>query len=162
MSNIDEIGFLETNLSRQLGWIAAADSKGSFVFALDTAMLGVLAAVLPKTGDAWSVAPAIVAAFSALFGVASLLFLCFAFFPRTEGPKNSLIFFGGIVQRDAAQFASAVSQLTPESYTADLVAQCHRNAEIAHRKFVWVRRALISLFLAVVPWGIAIILLYNA
>ena len=162
MSDIDRVTFLEASLARQLGWIAAADSKASFVFAIDTAMLGVLAAVSPKTGSAWAVAPAIFAAFAVAFGLATLSFLCFASFPRTKGPKYSLIYFGGIAQRDAEQFRDAVSELSFESYTQDLSAQCHRNAEIASRKFTWVQRALVSLYLSVLPWGTAILLLYTA
>lgn len=161
MTDFNKISFLEGNLSRQLAWISAADSKGSFIFALDTAMLGILAAVIPKSGTAWEIAPAIVASFSAIFGLASVLFLCFSSFPRTDGPKKSLIFFGGIAQRDGKQFTEAVSLLNHESYLADLSTQCHRNAEIAHSKFIWIRRALISLYLSVVPWAIAIFLLYN-
>ena len=56
MNDIDRVGFLETNLMRQLGWIAAADSKGSFAFAINTAMLGLLAAVSPKSSAAWNCA----------------------------------------------------------------------------------------------------------
>lgn len=162
MTDFNKISFLEGNLSRQLDWISAADSRGSFIFAFDTAMLGVLAAVAPKTGSVWVVAPAIVASFSALFGLASLLFLCFSSFPRMDGPRNSLIFFGGITERDSKQFVKAVSELSSESYVADLSAQCYRNAEIANRKFIWIKRALIALYLSVVPWVVAIILLYNA
>lgn len=162
MSDIDRVNILEATLARQLGWIAAADTKVSFVFAIDTAMLGVLAAVSPRAGSAWSVAPAICAAFAVVFGLATLLLLCFASFPRTKGPTNSLIYFGGIAQRDADQFRDAVSRLSLESYTTDLAAQCHRNAEIASRKFIWVQRAVVSLYLSVLPWGGAILLLYNA
>ena len=162
MNDMDRVGFLEANLTRQLGWIAAADSKGSFAFAINTAMLGLLAAVSPKSSAAWAVAPAVFASFAVAFGLASLLFLSFASFPRTKGPRNSLIYFGGIAQRDAGQFAQAVSSLSPEAYSADLSAQCHRNAEIANRKFTWVQRALLSLYLSVFPWGIAIFLLYSA
>ncbi len=162
MSDIDQVNFLEANLTRQLGWIAAADSKVSFAFAVDTAMLGVLAAVSPRTGSAWGVAPAICAAFAVALGLATLVLLSFASFPRTRGPKSSLVYCAGIAQRDVDQFRDAVAQLSLESYTVDLAAQCHRNAEIASRKFLWVQRALISLYLSVLPWGVAILLLYNA
>lgn len=161
MNDIDRIAFLEGNITRQLGWISAADSKASLVFAINTAMLGVLAAVSPKTGNNWALAQAIFAAFAAAFSLAALLFLCIVTFPRTKGPMGSLVYFGGIAQRDATQFYNAVSELTVESYMKDLVAQCHRNAVIAGRKFVWVQRALVSLYLSVLPWGIAILLLYN-
>ena len=161
MSDIDQVSFLEANLARQLGWIAAADSKASFGFAIDTAMLGLLAAVSPKSGSAWAVAPAIFASFAAAFGLATLLFLSFASFPRTKGPKNSLIYFAGIAQRDVDQFGGAVAELSQQAYTADLSAQCHKNAEFASRKFTWVQRALVCLYLSVLPWGITIFLLYN-
>lgn len=162
MSDFDRVGFLEHSLARHLDWIAAADSRASFVFAADTAMLGVLAAVSPKIGSGWAVAPAIFATFAAVFGLATLLFLSFASFPRTKGPKNSLIYFGGVSQRDADQFRDAISDLTLDSYIADLSAQCHRNAEIAARKFTWVQRAMIALYLSVAPWVVAILILHRA
>ncbi len=43
----------------------------------------------------------------------------------------------------------------------DLSDQCHRNAEIAEIKFAWIRRSLTGLFMAIVPWAVAIFLLYN-
>lgn len=162
MTNKDRIWFLEASLTRQLGWIAAADSKASLAFAIDTAMLGLLAAVAPKTASAWTVAPAILASFAVLFGLATLLFLSIASFPRTQGPKGSVIYFGGIAQRDVAQFETAVETLSEEGYIADLSGQVHRNAEIATRKFAWVQRALMSLYISVVPWGVALLLVYNS
>ncbi len=161
ISDTDQISFLEKNLARQIAWISAADSKISFVFAIDTALLGLLAAVSPKQASSWTVAPAIFAAFAAVFVLASLIFLSLASFPRTKGPKSSLIFFGGIVQRDADQFRRAMCEMSAESHIDDLCVQCHRNAEIAERKFVWVQRAMVTLYLSVAPWFLAIYLLYN-
>jgi len=157
----ERIRFLEANLDRQLSWIRATDSKLALAFALNTGMLGVLAAVSPKQACAWDVAPAIFASFAAAFALASLVCLTFASFPRTEGPRGSLVFFGGIAQRTATQFKEAVAALSDESYIDDLANQCHRNAEIANRKFSWVQRAFICLYLAVPPWGLAVFLLYN-
>ncbi len=157
----EKISLLESNLARQLSWISAAESKGSFIFAVDTALLGVLAAIAPSTSASWNIAPAIFASFTLLFAGTSLLFLSFASFPRTTGPKGSVIYFGGIVQRDTSQYGSAISELTNESYCTDLVAQCHRNAEIANQKFIWIQRALVCLYLSTSPWVAAIYLLYN-
>ena len=161
MDKLDKISFLESNLARQLGWISAADKKASFIFGIDTAMLGVLAAISPAAGKDWSVAPATMATLALFFGVTALLFLCFATFPRTTGPKGSILFFGGIANRSSKQFEDAVTQLTQESYIQDLSLQCHRNAEIADCKFDWVRKAQLALYISVLPWGIAIFLLYN-
>jgi len=155
------IQFLEKNLDRQMAWIRAAESKISFVFAIDIAMLGLLAAISPKEANIWTIAPAIFAAFAAFFGLMSLIFLSVASFPRTKGPKSSLIYFAGIGQRDADQFGRAAREMSAEAYIDDLCIQCHRNAEIAERKFAWVQRAMVALYLSVAPWFFAIYLLYN-
>ena len=161
METTERIRFLEANLGRQLSWISAADSRSTLAFALNTGMLGVLAAVSPKQATAWCVAPAIFASFAVALALASLICLTFASFPRVAGPRGSLVFFEGIAQRTAAQFKEAVTTLSDESYIDDLVNQCHRNAEIASRKFSWVQRAFICLYLAVPTWGVAVFLLYN-
>ncbi|MBZ0097769.1 MAG: hypothetical protein K8F30_01715, partial [Taibaiella sp.] len=62
------IKLLEGNLARQLSWIASADSKITFAFALNTSMLGVLGAISPKTAEEWSVVPATVALITAAMG----------------------------------------------------------------------------------------------
>ena len=157
----DRVAFLEANLTRQLHWTSAADSKVAFGFTVNTAMLGLLAAVAPSTSAGWTTAPAVCASFAVAFGITGLLFLSFASFPRTEGPRGSLLFFGGIAQRDSEQFKSAVLSLSQEAYIDDLSVQCHRNAEIAARKFAWVQRALICLYLSVIPWGLSLWLLYG-
>ena len=162
MENKELVPILEANLARQLHWIASADSKAAFAFTLTTAMLGILAAIAPRDSSAWAVAPAIFTSFAVALGVAALLFLSFAALPRTEGPKGSLIFCGGISQRSAAQFKEAIFAVTPDTYAADLAVQCHRNAEIATTKFAWIQRALFCLYLSVVPWALALWLLYSA
>ena len=44
-----KLSMMENTLARQLQWIAAADSKVATIFAIDTAMLGVLAALAAHT-----------------------------------------------------------------------------------------------------------------
>ena len=160
MDHQELVPLLESNLSRQLHWIYSADTKAKFAFTLATAMLGVLAAVASGDAEAWGKAPAIFASFATALGVASLLSVSFATFPRTKGPKGSLIYCGGIAERTLDQFREAVSAVSSDSYVADLGAQCHRNAEIATAKFLWVQRALRCLYLSVPPWALAIWLLY--
>ncbi len=162
MEHRDLVPILETNLSGQLHWISSADRKAAFAFTLTTAMLGLLAAIAPRTMHAWTIAPAIFASFAGALGVAALLFVSLASFPRTEGPKGSLVYCGGIAQRTAEQFKDAVCALSIEAYVADLAAQCHRNAEIAAGKFLWIQRALLCLYLSVPPWALAVWLLYAA
>ncbi len=56
METGERVRFLETNLGRQLSWIRAPDSRAALAFALNTGMLGFLAAVSPKQATAWGVA----------------------------------------------------------------------------------------------------------
>ena len=155
------IAVLEANLTRHLHWIGAADSKAAFAFTMDTAMLGVLAAVAPQTSAAWSIPPAIAASFAAALLLASLLFVSISAFPRTEGPKGSLIYFGGVSGRDLAKFKGELRALTDDGYLDDLASQCHRNAEIATRKYRWVQRSLLSMYMSVLPWAVALCLLFG-
>jgi len=161
MEENERIDFLEKNLSRQLVWISAADSKASFVFAITTAMLGVLVVLMPKAFNGWTLAAIMFASVAATFELITLLFLSIATFPRTKGPMGSLIYCGGITQIDDTQFKDTVCKLSRGSYIDDLCLQCHRNAEIASRKFLWVQRALIALYLSVIPWTFALYLLYS-
>lgn len=160
MEDRENVRFLESNLARQLAWINAADSKISFVFAIDTAMLGLLAAISPaKVGD-WTVVPAVLAAVAAVLVLISLILLSLASFPRTKGPKSSVVYFGSISQMDVDQFKESVFEMSIESYVDDLCAQCHRNAKISQRKYSWVQRASVALYLSVVPWSLSIYMLY--
>lgn len=151
---------LETSLARLLSWIGAAEARISLVLGLDTAMLGAIAVFAPSP-KLWTVAASSFAAVAVTSLVLSLAALAFASFPRTDGPKKSLIYFGGIVSRDSDQFLVDMRTLSASQHIEDLCRQCHRNAEIAEAKFGWVKRAQIVLFLAIAPWGVALFLLYQ-
>ena len=159
MDEQETIRVLEANLTRLLGWIVAVDSRLSTVLAIDTAMLGVLAAMTPPFSG-WTVPPAIIASLSALFLAASVLFLSFASFPRTSGPHGSLVYFGGIVGHEANQYRRLISEMTASQYIDDLANQCHRNAEIVDKKFKWIKWAMSSLLLSLLPWALSVYLLY--
>src|SRR5688572_28892505 len=94
----ERVAVLETTLNRLLTMIAAAEGRTGLILALDTAMLGVLAALAPRA-PAWSVAPAVWSTVAAILLVASLIFLLVSSFPRTSGPRGSRVFFEGISSR---------------------------------------------------------------
>ena len=158
---MDLLSVLESILSRQLAWIAAADAKTSFIFPVASAMCGLLAALAPEPG-CWSIAAAVCTAIATLFLVLSILFCAFATFPRTDGPPGSNIYFDGISNRNSDQFISDMQQLDESSHLADLARQCHINAQIASVKFKWVKFALASLFVAALPWVLSLYFLYSA
>jgi hypothetical protein len=160
MDNKDLAERLEKIFERLLGWITAADSKIGSVFAFSTVMLGILAGLFPKAGG-WTPAAGSFAVAASIFLCISLLFSTFAAFPRTSGPGGSLLFFGGIASRKSDSYLQELRAVTVDSYLEDLALQCHRNAQIAERKFLWIRRAMVALYLSVVPWLVAIFLLYG-
>jgi hypothetical protein len=123
-------------------------------------MLGALSVLAPATTN-WTILAAITTSFAAFFLVLSIVFAALASFPRTTGPKGSLIYFGGIVSKDLSQYEAAVRGMTEEGYLDDLIKQCHRNAQIADRKYVWVQRSMASLFISALPWAVSLFLLYS-
>lgn len=161
MESNERMSALEANLSRQLQWISWSDTKSAFIFSVNAAMVGLLAAVAPTDMSLWSTSQAVAASFTVAAAAAAFIFLSLATFPRTEGPKGSLVYCGGIAHREIAQFREEVFAVSRDSYATDLAAQCHRNAIIACEKFKWIQRAMIALYLAVAPWAISVWLLYS-
>lgn len=159
-SQVDHVDVLEKELPRLLEWVRAAESRLALVLPLSTAMLGALS-VLAPAASRWPVSGAVTASFAAFFLVLSIIFAACASFPRTTGPKGSLIYFGCIVQKDLSQYSTAMRELTRDDYLDDLAKQCHRNAQIAERKYAWTRRSIACLFIGAAPWAVSLFLLYN-
>jgi hypothetical protein len=157
---MNKVDYLEKELLRLLAWISASDTRVSFVLPLSTAMLGVLAVLAPCIDD-WSVLSAISTSFSALFLVLSIGCLALATFPRTDGPKGSMIFFSGINDKELEQYRISVGALDEQGYIYDLINQCHINAQIAFKKYFWVKHSQQSLFISSAPWFISVYLLYG-
>ena len=151
---------LEKNLARNLAWITAADSRVSPLFAINTAMLGVVAALLPKPA-LWEKLPLVTAVLTVICLGVSLVCIFLTTIPRTTGPKSSLLFFGGIAQKDAQQYLQAIQAHKDDDYVQDLAFQVHRNAEIAAAKFKWIGCAMRWTLIGVLPWLFTIFLLYQ-
>ncbi len=145
---------LEKTLARLLHWIAAADTKMSWLLAIHTAMLGVLVALTPKP-LVWGLG-SVSSVIAGLILLVSVLMLTAVAFPRTDGPKESLIYFGGIVSYEYETYRANISGLNPEDYCDQLTQQCYRNAEIANAKFKWLQGSMITLFIAIIPWLVAL------
>lgn len=151
---------LEKELERLLGWVRAVETRTSFIIPLSTGMLGALAALAP-TSTPWTFPAAISSSIALILLALSLASCALAAFPRTTGPKGSLIYFGGISTMELEQYAAAMKNLSVDAYIDDLVRQCHRNAQIAERKYAWIQRALGCLFLGAAPWTLSVFLLYT-
>ncbi len=86
-------GKIETSndiLSKQLLWISAADSKVAPIFAINAAMLGILASLIPPISK-WIIFAAITTTLSIIPLIVSVVFLACVTFPRLSGPKGSYI-----------------------------------------------------------------------
>lgn len=157
MPTIDQ---MERELDRLLTWVRAADTRVTLVLPLDTAMLGTLAAVGSDICG-WNTWQVICGLLAVIPLTASLVFLTLATFPRTDGPPNSLVFFGGIANRTEREFRDAVQAVDEAGYVEDLISQCHVNAVIAAKKFRWIKLSLLGVFSAAIPWFLAIYNMYQ-
>lgn len=149
-------------LERHLAWIAAAEVKVGVIVALDTAMLGGLAAAFgasdPAARIAWTYLFTLVAAGATVLGLSCA---AMAVLPRTNGPQNSLLFFGQVAALKSEYYQRTLSSVSDEQLLADWADQIHRNAEIACTKYGWVRKSMGWSFFAVIPLIAAIGLLVK-
>ena len=150
---------LERQLDLVLAWVRAAESRLVFLLSLSTAMLGVI--TISSQGIAvwcaWTSAMALIVGIWLTLGIAS----CIAsVFPRTGGPSESLIFFGGIGSLKLEEYKSSVKSRTGDDYMTDLIEQCHINAKIAVEKYQWVKKSMICISLGFVSWVVWLILLF--
>lgn len=161
MAPEEKIALLEANLSRQLQWVASADSKSNFIFTISIAMLGLLAAVAPSSAHAWSFWPALACAVTILLITGAIFCAAHTVFPRTDGPVSSLIYCGSIADTGMKDFRKRVNSAAQSDYSDDLTVQCFRNACIASEKFRWVKRGLSFLYASAAPWALSTWLLYQ-
>jgi hypothetical protein len=144
-------------LERNLHWISAAEVKAGAIVAIDTAMLGALAAAFsarpPAEHSAWADLLSFISATGLLFALSCT---AMSVLPRTDGPLNSFVFFGKIVKRTASDYLDAFRRADSSAFLEDCLDQVYRNAEIACTKFRWVRSAMMWSFAALIPWVAAL------
>lgn len=149
----------EKILSLQLEWVKTADSKVAPLFAINIAMLGLLAALV-KLLPAWTIAAAIFCSIAAILLALSMLFLALAMFPRLDGPKESNIFFDGIAKQAEDKYKLKMSLIDETEYQNDILSQTYRNAEIASSKYANIKFAFTFTFTSTLPWLAAVYVLY--
>jgi hypothetical protein len=147
---------------RTLGWIAAADVKVGVAIALDSAMLGGLAAAFASSDYHLRSVWCYVFVVAATAGMSFAMFCAgMAALPRMRGPVQSMIFFGRVAEMSADVYVEEFSKMTEKELLVDLAKQIHRNAEIANEKHHWVRKSLFWSFLAAGVWIMAVALLVK-
>ncbi len=133
-------------LNLQLHWISTADSKVIPIFALNTGILGIVAATAPPL-DLMGIFDFGATAITAGFAFASIWFLLQTLLPNTREATDeddhvvsSDVFFLGITSRSIIEYEDQLVELTEESLTRDIARQIHRNAEIAAAKHANVQK----------------------
>ncbi len=152
----DRLTTVQWILERNLAWITAADAKVAFIVTINVAMLGGLSGTFGWS-DAQRTSWAYVACVAAAVLSGSGVFCAaMAMFPRTDGPKHSLLFSVPVAGMTLPDYQAALKDRSDEQLLDDWAGQVHRNAEIAKSKFEWVRVAMIWSFLGVPAWIVAI------
>ena len=138
-------------LDRILGFFPRVEAKASFLFAIDTGLLALMALNfrLPDLTTWYIIAPAVIAV---LLIAASLYFVYRCIFPDLKGGTSSLVYFQEIAKRTEANFVAEFTQQEAEAHNGDVLGQVWRNAEILSRKFADVKMAFILTGLALIPW----------
>jgi hypothetical protein len=158
----DRIKAAQWLFERTLGWIATADVKVGVALALDTAMLGGLAAAFAGSDYHLRTAWVYMFVFVATGGMSVAMFCAgMAAIPRMRGPVKSMIFFGRVMEKDVDTYVDEFSRMTEQEFLADLTRQIHRNSEIACEKHHWVRKSLYWSFLSAGVWVVAIAMLVK-
>ena len=156
----EKFDLLDRLLSKQLAWIAAADTKGTLLFAIDIAMLAVIAATVPSVKQ-WTAGAAASSSIALLALLASVSFIGLATFPNLKGPRGSAVFFGGISSTEQNYYVKKITQGVTDELLEDFARQCHRNAEIASIKFSYIKKSAVCSFLALPFWLVSIWSLYT-
>ena len=145
----------ERSLDRITEWIRAADIKSSLLLAIDTSMIAAILGLSARPGG-WTEWSGALILFGIAFLFASIVMAALSTSPQLTGKTPSLIFFGDIASRGPIEYSVRVESRTPSDYLKDLNAQCHRNSEVAFRKYRWIQRASMALFMGIIPWLIAL------
>ncbi|MBB4122568.1 Pycsar system effector family protein [Martelella radicis] len=150
---------LEISLGRQLSWIAATESRIALIVPLSTALFGTVAIKYSSISSApcWV---QLVSWIALILLSTAVLCASIAIFPRTKGSKASLIFFGGIASQPSESFFGILENTSEDALRKDLAEQIHINASIAATKYSWIRRSMMSMLLALLPWSLSVPNLY--
>ncbi|WP_157522411.1 Pycsar system effector family protein [Mitsuaria sp. 7] len=166
MNSKERLSTAQWVFERQLAWISAADAKVAVVVTIDLAMLGAIGALISSADwAAWKAAhnywPIALAVLATVPLGAALMYLAAAVLPKTDGPKDSLLFFGRIANLPRSDYVERLMKASDDDLLRDWGDQIHRNAEVACGKFSNVQSGMRASFIAIMFWVPAIIALLN-
>jgi hypothetical protein len=154
------ISLMENLLTRHQKTNLAADTKVGTLLGIITTMLAILAALLTHLAEMspWVV---ILTALTAVGLLTGLLFLSLSSAPRTSKPSDSLVYFGSIARTNVETYVEQIKTVSEDAFLEDLIRQCHRTAEIATLKYLWIQRAQRAWYVTLLPWLLTVYQLYK-
>ena len=139
-------------LERVLSFFARVEAKASFIFAINSALLGALALHVERYFTDWR---RYLALGAAVVGLATSFYYVYrCSFPALSGGHQSLIYFKEIAKLREQTFLKSFRDLEEDEYVDDLLSQTWRNSQILTEKFRTVKIAFIATALTLLPWSI--------
>jgi hypothetical protein len=138
-----------------LSFFPRVDAKSSVVLAVDTSMVGYLAARLPGLYSMcwWEyLAPACAIVLLAC----SFWYLYKGAFPQLKGGEDSLVYFKEIARRTETKFVDEFMSQQEQAYVKDVLGQAWRNSQILKTKFYDLKLSFTLMAIAILPWTISL------
>lgn len=141
---------LEKLLERQISFVRTADAKLALIVPSLIAMMGV-ALTLPLISSATLSSMVLTVA---LFIVASTIFgfILLAGLPQVEMGASTPLHFSSASKLTLEEYKEAISSMSVEVYTSELMEQCHINSRIASSRFRSVRTSFFGMCVFVPIW----------
>lgn len=158
MTEKKELGDLaHKQLDRVLSFFARVEAKASFGFAVNSALLGVVAVHIERSDlERWQ---HLIALGAFAIGIAvSYYFIYRCSFPNLAGGHKSLVYFKEVGKLREVDYIASFRAMSSEAYIDDVLGQTWRNSQILAEKFWAVRIAFIATGFALLPWTAFLIL----
>ncbi|WP_316228483.1 Pycsar system effector family protein [Bradyrhizobium sp. SZCCHNR1039] len=139
-------------LERVLSFFTRVEAKASFIFAINSALLGTLVLHVERSDFAdWR---RYIALGAAAVGLATSFYYVYrCSFPALSGGHQSLIYFKEIAKLREQTFVKSFRDLEEDDYVNDLLSQTWRNSQILTEKFRTIKIAFIATALTLLPWS---------
>lgn len=147
----------ERQLDRVMGFFPRVDNKASALFAINSTLLGVLAAWL-DLADFYTWYIGLCAALAAAAIVYSFAHIYFCAYPHLKGGGGSRVYFQSIAQQTESAFVDEFANINEAQWMKDISAQIWRNSEILSIKYSSLKHSFIATLVALAPWTIAVFL----
>lgn len=145
----------EIQLDRVLAFFPRVDNKASALFAINSTMLGVLAARLdvPDFSVWYTTLCAALSVAGITYSIANL-YLCA--YPHLKGGYGSSVYFQSIATKTESAFLDEFTKIDDNHWLSDVGAQIWRNSEILSAKFTSLKQSFIATLVSLGPWTLCV------